>query len=124
MFGVLLGPFVRLFGAACQQGGSFFGFPTWYKYLDSEPLPSGRCGPVLHSPADASLIGLAILDMLLRVAGFLAVGFVIYGGTKMIMAQGDPEKIRIGRNTVVNSLVGLVITIAATAVVTYIGKKL
>ncbi len=105
------------------DGGEFFGFPTWYKYLAGEKGLSGRCMAVLNEPKDFALVGIAVLDMLVRIAGVLAMVYVIYGGTKMIMAQGDPEKIKVGRNTVINALIGVVIAIIATAVVTFIGSR-
>lgn len=125
MWNILTSPVTHLFGAACQpgDGGIFFGFPTWYQYLDGTPRTGGGCEVILNKPEDFALVGLALLDMLIRVGGILAVVYVVYGGTKMILAQGDPEKIKSGRNTVINSLIGLVITIAATAIVTYIGSK-
>ena len=125
MFAALGMSLFKIYAAACTPGtgGEFFGFPTWYQYLDGETGASGRCTPTVSQPEDFALIGLAIIDMLVTIAGIMAVVFVIYGGVKMIMAQGDPEKIKSGRNTVINALVGVVIAIIATAVVTFIGTK-
>lgn len=115
--------------AECQN--SFFGIPRWYQYLDAT-LEFGRCTVDFSlKNADGSfngtnivLVALAITDMLLRIAALVSVAFVIIGGFKMLTSQGDPEGVKGGRNTAINALVGLVITIIASAVVSFIGNRL
>lgn len=105
--------------AADCQAGSFFGFPTWYKYLEF----NNDCTAGFKSLADTWLIVAAVIEMLLRLGALVAILFVLIGGIKFIMAQGQPEKVGQARSTAINGLIGLVITVAATAVVSYIAGK-
>ena len=63
-------------------------------------------------------------DFLLRVAALVAVAFVIIGGFKYMTAQGEPAGVKSATQTLVGALVGLVIAIIATAVVSFIGNRL
>src|SRR5437764_11983375 len=95
---------------ACK-GGGFLGFPTWYEYLHGQTTHDGLCSPKLTSLSDIWLIAAAIIEILLRVAALVAVGFVIYGGAKYITSQGESEATTKARDTIVNALIGLAIAI-------------
>ncbi len=119
--------------AACDTSSVFLGLPPWYKYLDVAPDDSGGCsvmGPIdedtgsFNWRTNIGRIALAIVEMLLRIVGLIAVGYVIYGGIKYIMSQGEPDKTKSAKNTVVNALIGAAIAIAATAIVNLIGGAL
>lgn len=111
------------FATACKPGSSFLGFPTWYKYLDSQTV-AGQCSVVFNFPGDIGKILLAVVDIMLRLAALIAVGFVIYGGFKFILSQGDPEQINAARSTVINAVIGLVIAIIATFIVSFVFSNL
>ena len=102
--------------AAC---GDFFGFPTWYKYLEG----GDKCSPRLEHINDIWLIGLAVLEILLRVAIIAAIIYVLIGGFKFITSRANPDKTAAAKNTVVDALVGLVIAVAATAVVSFVATR-
>ena len=107
---------------------TFFNLPTWYKYLDvTYDSTTGSCS--VNSSGDATvnaafLIGLAVFEILLVFAGLFAVAFVIYGGYKFIIAQGEPDKIAGARKTILNALVGFIIAVIASQVVSFIAGRL
>ncbi len=116
---------LQRFAATCDpSGGSFFGLPTWYKYLEGETDAFGRCVPQIGDPANVWLIVLAVIDALLRLAAIIAVGFVLYGGIQFIVSQGEPERTNQARNTIINALIGLVITMSAAGIVSFIGVSI
>lgn len=106
----------------CSNSG-FFGFPTWYKYLKASNV-GDVCNPKLEALSDVWLIGAAILEILLRVAAIVAVGFIIYGGIQYIISQGEPDKTKQARSTIINALGGLGIAIFATAIVTFLARSI
>jgi type IV secretion system pilin len=115
------------FSAACT-GGSFLGFPHWYEYLNGQTIPAvndvpAQCVPQISSISDIWLIVAAIVDMLLRLAGLVSIAFVIYGGIMFITSQGDPGKTNKARQTIINALIGVSISIVATIVVTFIAGQ-
>lgn len=111
------------FAAACK-GGSFLGFPTWYHYLNSQTDAQGNCAPVISSISDFWLIVAAIIEILLRVAAILAVAMVIYAGISFTTSQGDPEAAKRARNTLINALIGLAISVMAAAIVAFIAESI
>lgn len=124
-------PFFAKIGDACSlpdgNTNAFFFFPHWWKYLRGEIGPLGNCTPAIDltkHPTDIWLIGLVVLDMLLRLAGFLAVVSIIIAGARLITAEGNPEKGVAARNRLTNSLIGLAIAVSATALVGFLGHEL
>ncbi|MGZ6004949.1 MAG: pilin [Candidatus Saccharimonadales bacterium] len=116
------------FAVACQPGDHirFLKFPTWYQYLDSEKI-AGKCTPMIDlakNPGQITLIVLALIEILLRIAGVVAVGFVIYGGFQFILTQGEPDRAASARNTIINALIGLAIAISATGIVMFVANNL
>lgn len=107
------------FGNACSGGGFLF-FPTWYKYLPGNVDANGLCSPKLTSLNDVWLIIAAILEILLRLAALMAVGFIIYGGFEYITSQAEPANVEKARKTIINALVGLIIAILATAIIGFL----
>lgn len=108
------------------KGNEFFGLIPWWQYLPKDDFDNG-CNivhfDVLHG-SDVPLVLLAIVDDLLRIAGLVAVIFVIYGAIKYTASQGDPEGVAKAQSTVINALVGMVIAMVAVAFVSFISNRL
>lgn len=123
---------------------SFFGIPTWYEFLKLDKnknceiqfsnqitetkYDKGKyVETVVSNKAslkDVWLIVLAIIDILATLAGILAVIFIMIGGFKFVTSQANPDKIANAKQTLVNAIIGLIIAIIATQIITYFGKAL
>lgn len=113
-----------VFAAGCNlSDGTFFGFPHWWQYLGGDNS-SGSCTPALNSLNDIWAIGIAVLDMLLYLAGIVAVISIIIAGITYVTSVGNSEKTTGARRRIVNSLVGLAIVVSASVLVSFIGNKL
>jgi hypothetical protein len=112
--------------AACSGSNLFFFLPPWYKYLLPNKMDPVSCSltDAFQFPMDIWLIALAVLDMLLRLAGFVAVIAIIIAGVSYILSGGNPEKAASARKRIYNSLIGLAIALVATAFVAFIGNRL
>lgn len=104
-------------------------FPTWYHYLQTDgdcnvQFPQKDNGEGIDLPKAATSIAFAILDILLRVAGLVAVIFVVVGGFTFITSNGQPDRAKSARNTILNALIGVVIAMSAAIIVNIIGKAL
>lgn len=142
---MLLGSFaimpVRVDAAVAEGCSSnFLGLPAWYKYLDVGPevdsdgnvvAGGDKCainGPRENGKFDwqkaSGYVAVAVLEILLRIGALVAVGFVMYGGFRFITSQGDPEGAKNARNTIINAIIGLVITIASASIVAFIANRL
>ncbi len=115
----------QIFAAACG-GGNFFGFPTWHKYLDGTTTTVDGvdvCTPKLSGINDVWSIGLALIEILLRVAILAAIVYVMLGGFKYVTARGNADKLENAKTSIIDAMIGLVIAIAATAVVAFIAGR-
>ena len=111
--------------SSCTPSGSFFGLPHWYEYLPTNPDPlTGKCLPEAHSINDFWAIGLAAVDILLRIGGLVAVVYVIYGGFLYMTSQGEPDRTSAAKNTILNALIGVVIILIAIVAVNFIGATI
>jgi hypothetical protein len=100
------------------------GLPKWYKYLEVTPENGGgRCSPQVDDFSAVLPVGLAVLEGLLRFAGIIAVGMIFVGAFKFILSQGNPDSAKGARQTIINALIGLVIVIVSTSLVTFIGSS-
>ena len=116
--------------ATCQPKTQIFLFPTWYKYLDSQTSPDPDpltgatvCQPKINGINDIWKVVAAVLELLLRLATLIAIGFVVYGGVTYTLSQGAPDKTKQALTTIIDALVGLVIAIVATALVSFIAGR-
>ncbi|MBM3210509.1 hypothetical protein FJZ39_04185 [Candidatus Saccharibacteria bacterium] len=102
--------------ASCDQ--RLLTIPPWYRGLTT----GSDCA--LVSPDEAGGISAYIWKIVLNVSeifiqliGYIAVGFIIYGGFMYMISQGSADGISSAKKIITNALIGLVIVIAATAIV-------
>lgn len=105
--------------AACAT--SFFGIPAWY-----DGLVDGECKVKAPDAGQKGLstfiwrIALNIVRIILLAAGYLSATFIIVGGFKYITSAGSPDGSVKARKTILNAVIGLVISIFSVAVVNVI----
>lgn len=115
----------------CPEGSDniLLGIPNWYKGLQCEYTslasrdarnPDEVVGVNFSSFNDVWTIVANIAVMATRLAAVIAVGFIIYGGIRYIMSQGNPDSLESAKKTITNSVIGLVITLMAGAVVGFV----
>jgi len=109
------------FADPCSNG-SFLGMPPWHKYLEGR-VTGSECVPIFNSLSDVWLIVLAEIEILLRLGSMAAVVYVLYGSVRFITARGNPDKINSARNAIQDAIIGLFITVAAIAIVNFVGGR-
>lgn len=130
---LLFAPATAQAADTCPGTGGFFDWPTWHQYLPRD----GECGVLVERYGDntdrsnpinigatAGAVLLALIEIMLWVAGVVAVGFVIYGGIRYTMSQGAPDKLQAARQTILNGIIGLVIAVLAVAIVNLVSNIL
>lgn len=65
---------------------------------------------------------LNIANAALAVIGSFALVFFVYGGFVLILSQGNPEKVKKGRDILVAAVIGLIIAFAAYVVIRFLGE--
>lgn len=103
----------------------FLTIPAWYNGLTAQDN-GGNCTIKYPGAGQDSIsafvwhIVLNIIAIILNLAGYLAAGYIIYGGFKYILATGAPDAVTKAKTTITNAVIGLVISIMAVAIVNVI----
>lgn len=123
----MLSSVVQFFSAAPGCSSSFLGLKPWFHYLETEAAPSCAIVDFTLLPnggerSDIPLILLVIVDDLIRIAGLVAVAFIIYGAIQYVTSQGSPDQAQKAQSTIINALIGLVLAIVAVGTIAFIGR--
>jgi len=109
--------------AACKE--DILTFPAWYKgLLDSKcniKQPGASKGGITTF---IWTIALNIIEFMLQLVGYIAVGFIIAGGYKFMISAGDASGIAAARKTITNAVIGLVLSIFSIAIVNIVAGAL
>ena len=112
----------------CNKGSLFSSIlPHWWEFLNVQPDPTtlGQCSVVnFKFPTDLLAVGLGVLDIALRLVGFIAVVVIIISGINHMFTEGSPEKAATARKWLFNGIIGVAIALFASIIVTFIGKQL
>lgn len=107
----------------CDKDFNFFSVPPWHKYLEKDLNSDGQCDVVVNNINDVWKIALAVLEALGRVAAYVAVGFIIFAGFVYSSSQGNPEKTAKALGTIRLALIGLIVSISASMIVSFIAGR-
>ena len=61
-----------------------------------------------------------ILLAIFTIVGIIAVVMIILGGVNYATSQGDPQKVKKGKDTILYGIIGLVVVILAFAIVNFV----
>lgn len=112
--------------AADCNNGTFLSMPVWYRGL-ADP---SSCE--LKSPSDFGkdglssyiwIIALNVIEIVLNLIGYIAVGFIIYGGFMYMIAAGSSDKIVSAKKMILNAVIGLVISFFSVVIVKLIVSR-
>jgi hypothetical protein len=84
---------------------------------------AGLNDPFPHVEASSSTLS-SILSLVFAATGSLAVLFIVIGGFRYIISGGDPQDAAQAKNTIIYAVVGLIVSIAAWAIVSFVLKQL
>jgi len=116
-------------GKDCER--SFLGIPTWFRGL-AIVNDDGKCvvagpGDTLEGGTDPLEISgfiwrlaLNIVDIALTIVGYIAFFFILYGGFLFLTGGNNPSQVEKARKTILNAVVGLVISFGAVAIINLI----
>jgi hypothetical protein len=117
------------FTAGDKCSSNFLLFPTWYRGLERK---GDTCEIEMSKNSEGKpdfqsfifIIVLNVIDIALRIVGYAAVGFIIYGGFKYLTSAGSADRITSGRKIIQNALIGLVISFFSVAIVNLIAANI
>lgn len=77
--------------------------------------------------SDTLSIGLIISRLfpyLFGIIGFLLLGLLVFGGYEVLISQGDPKKMALGRDRITQAILGFIVVFAAYWIVKLAGAIL
>jgi hypothetical protein len=102
------------------------GIHPWFRGLVT--VQNGQCniiGPGQKTTSGSTLdlagfiwrIALNIIDMALAAVGYITFFFILYGGFQFLTGGSNPGQIEKARKTILNAVIGFVISLAAVALI-------
>lgn len=107
--------------AACDA--RFLGMPAWYR---GDVISNNDCTIKGPKATDTGLstyiwaIVLNIIEIALWLVGYIAVGMIIYGGFMYITNGSEPQAVAKAWHTILQAMIGLVISLGAIGIVNLI----
>ena len=95
-------------------------------YAEDACSITGNTDPLICGTADSDeeteLQGRirAVLNVVYLWVGIIAVIVIVIGGIRYMTSQGEPDKIKGAKNTIIYSLIGLIVTLAAFAITNFV----
>ena len=65
-------------------------------------------------------IVVVILNIVFSIVGALTLLFVVIGGVRYVISQGDPQNTAKAKNTIIYAAIGLAVTLLAATIVNYV----
>ena len=96
--------------------------PSQDAYADAKSQVQSGLSNVSGASTGDDLPGIAskVVNVMLFIVGILAVIMIIFSGIRYITAHGDKGQIESAKNTLIYSIVGLVVAIIAYAIVSWV----
>lgn len=110
--------------AACPEG-KLLTLKPWY-----DGLVDANCNiKTPGSSADSQAkfvwrIALNIVDDLFQIIGYIATGYIVYGGFFMMTSAGLPDKAARSRKIILSASVGLIVVLASIGIVNLVAGAL
>lgn len=126
LVGLSVPPQPAMAAASCTDA-HFLTMPAWYRGVTKEE--NGSCNVSVEATGgDLSkfiwTIAFNIVDIMLNIVAYISVGFIIFGGFKFMISTGSASGSESARKTIVNAVVGLVISIMSIGIVNFISGNL
>jgi hypothetical protein len=77
--------------------------------------PDGQC-----TINGLKTLAINVVNYLIAGAGLVAMAFILWGGIQMLLSGGSPERIKAGKTTLFNALLGLVIVLASYILINFL----
>ena len=102
-------------------------FPTWYRGLGKSE--NGGCS--IKSPTEAGgiqqfifIIALNVIEIVLVAVGYIAAGYIIWGGFQYMLVAANPERVTMARKTIQNAVIGLIISFSSIAIINIVTSRI
>jgi type IV secretory pathway VirB2 component (pilin) len=92
--------------------------PLYERFIAAVPAPDGI---ITQSADNATLHN--IFNVVLGLAGAVAVAFIVFGGIKYMLSQGEANEVKKSKDTILYAIIGLVVVIVSFMLINYVIGK-
>ncbi len=78
--------------------------------------------PQSTGPLNLEQLFITVLNLIILVAGIIAILYLIWAGVQYITAGGDDEKAKKARAGIFNAVIGIVVIILSYAIIVYVSR--
>ncbi len=110
------------YDSSCEK--NLFGMRPWYAGLTVKVKVGDEYKCEIGTPKNddevAKMVWVIILNIMTDISviiGYLALGFIIYGGYLYILSGGDSGKVAKGKKTLIGAVIGIAISLLASVIV-------
>ncbi|GAC1369611.1 MAG: hypothetical protein NVSMB39_1620 [Candidatus Saccharimonadales bacterium] len=112
---------LNLFHMAASNCGTKTGvLPSLY---DGLGCGADGASPSIKGLSDISIIIANVIRIIISISGSLAIIIILVAAVFYVTSAGDPGRVKRAKDILVNTVVGLVIILAAYAIVTFIAGE-
>lgn len=108
--------------AAPECEKTLLSIPPWYRNLTGA-FPDCNILSPTDDPYKGDIakyiwtIVLNVIEIMLHLVAYITVGFIIYGGFKYMLSAGSADGMSKAKTTIMNAVIGLVLSIVSIAIV-------
>lgn len=112
-------------GTESNCNREILGFRPWYYGSDVSTSASGTCeikspnGDTELQKFITQIVANVLSDLFVAIA-YIAIGFIIYSGFMYITSDGNPSKAAKAQKSLAGSIIGLIVSVAAAAIVRFV----
>lgn len=91
-------------------------------FNNNDACKTGTGTAICGDSSGSGLFGIlkTVINVLLTIGGIISVIMIIVGGINFTVSNGDPAKVKKARDTVLYSIIGLVVSLLAFAIVNFV----
>lgn len=112
VIGLAVVPVMATTGAANATAGTFA--------AAKDQIESGYQAAGGSSSDDLDSVLGNVINIMLFIVGFLAVVMIVFGGIRYVTSAGDQNRVTAAKNTIMYSIIGLVIAVLAYAIINWV----
>lgn len=94
--------------------------PACSKLSDKEALAAAGCPTDEESDVKIGNVAQNIINTVIAVLGLVAVLFVVIGGVNYTTSQGDPQKTKKAKDTILYAILGVALAVFAYTIVNFV----
>lgn len=106
----------------CSGAPKLLTLPPWYRGLTVSDSDCALASPDAVGGISVFIwrIVLNALDIALQLVGYIAAGFILFGGFQFMTAAGEVQKAADARQTIINAAIGIAISVGSVGLVNLI----